>query len=491
VRSFASSKTILPTEKIFQASLDGAGACRLPRTYTSCRNTSTSASGRLVPDKEVPFCGDGTLSQHEKRGVEFGIHDFDERVLSVDAYNLNSTQDASLFHYLVSRPELVASEVSLGIKSVYTLRYFDAVLTDLQVRGLELMMRMYGDVSTKTVDNAVSEWKPLFTTSDISIRPFSKYDLEVNGGGEVYGAASTHAKDRTYMLPNNFSRRSEESEVRLPNFAVDFSDYVLGAMIERTSDSFDLYATVFMLCHEIVLPKNGKSAESGETISPEVHDVWKRAINTFGETEYNEMGVRKTPAPFFCNISHTEGAPYYIVEGSFVPNSLTTDSNSNKRLDILRCKMEDTESAYMNLAGSSEEMRVEILRGDVSLLSFRIPWGSRKTGFMLDTPDDQVVTIFDPWKGFNKSTPGVWTHDRLHMCVPGWEDAPSKATLPIFYEWIQHHLLMGADHIFTAMTMSWKSSSFELTRRVLRSFIDEGVLSMNTHAGDDIDFAYR
>ena len=492
---FASSKTILPTEKIFQASLDGAGACRLPRTYTSCSNTSTSsASSGTVPDKEVPFCGDGTLSPHNKRGAgldELRVHDFDGRVRSVDAYDLNTTEEASFFHYLTSRPESVASEVSLGTQSMYAVRYFDAVLTDLQVRGLELMMRMYGDVSTKPVDNVVREWKPLFLSSDVATGPLSKYDVKINSGSEVYGTASTYAKDVSYLLPNNFSRRSEQSEVSLPNFAVDFSDYILGAMIERTSDSFDLYATVFLLCHEIVLPKRGKSAESGETISPEVHDVWQRAIDSFGETVYNKTGVRKTLAPFYCNISHTEGGPHYIVEGSFVPNSLTEDSNSNKRLDILRCKMEDTESAYMNLAGTSQEMRIEILRGDFSLLSFKIPWADRKTGFMLDTPDDQIVTIFDPWKGFNKSTPGVWTHDRLYMCVPGWEDAPSKATLPIFYEWIQHHLLMGAYHIFTAMTMSWNSSSLELTRRVLSSFIDEGVLSMNIHTGDDIDYAYR
>ena len=281
---------------------------------------------------------------------EFRIHDFDERVKSDDTYNLNTTQEASFFHYQISRPKCVASEVSLGIKSVYTVRYFDAVLTDLQVRGLELMMRMYGDVSTKPVDNAVCEWDPLFLSSDIAFRP------------SLYGATSTYAKDRTYMLPNNFSRRFEQSEVRLPNFAVDFSDYVLGAMIERTSDSFDLYATVFMLCHDIVLPKKGLSSETGQTISPEVHHVWKRAIKTFGETVYNEMGVRKTPTPFYCNISHTEGGPYYVVEGSFVPNSLTSDSNDNKRLDILRCKMEDTESAYMNLAGTSQEMRIDTVQ---------------------------------------------------------------------------------------------------------------------------------
>ena len=447
----------------------------------------------------MTFCGNGTLNPTRKL-IPNGntrddlnmvtTHDFDEVVSSRDAYHLDVTKEASITQYILQRPECVASKLSLGTKSVYTVRYFDSVLADLQMRGLELMMRMYGDVSTKPAHNSMNEWKPLFISKDLNVEVQPRSDITVEGGTE-HMPVKPNNEHTTDLLPNNFSRRSEQSEVQLPNFAIDFSDYIFSAMIERVSDSFDLYATMFLLCHEIVLPRHDISSESGDTVSPEVHDVWKRAMNSWEKTVYTQNGLRQKHPAYYCNISHTSDGPYYIVEGAFIPNSATPDSNVNKRLDILRCKMEDTESAYMNLAGTSQEMRIEILRGDFSLLSFRIPWDSRKTGYMLDEPGDKVLTTIDPWKGFNKSTPGTWTHDRLYMCVPGWEDAPSKATLPVFLEWIQHHLLMGADHIFTGVTMAFSSSSFGLTRRILSSFIDEGVLSLNTHAGDDIDNTYR
>ena len=214
-----------------------------------------------------------------------------------------------------------------------------------------------------------------------------------------------------------------------------------------------------------------------------------RASRNFEKTVYAPTGVRSTV--FYCNISHTPDGPYYIVEGQFVSNRASPDSNANRRLDILRCKMEDTENAYMSLAGTSQEMRIEILRSDFSLMSFRIPWGIRKTGYMLDEPDDQIVTKLDPWKGFNKSTPGLWTHDRLHMCASGWEDNPSKINLPVLFEWIQHHVLMGASHIFAGVTFDWGSPHMRSINRALTSFRDDGLISVTSHVGDRIDGAYR
>jgi hypothetical protein len=43
-----------------------------------------------------------------------------------------------------------------------------------------------------------------------------------------------------------------------------------------------------------------------------------------------------------------------------VPNKLTLDSNSNKRMDILRCRMTDTQRAYMELARSDHQLQVSI-----------------------------------------------------------------------------------------------------------------------------------
>ena len=228
VRGYLSSKTILPTETIFQSSLDGAGACRLPHSYTSC-------SERVVTDNEVPFCGNGTLNPNRKTEADLDMmttHDFDEVVSSRDAYNLDVTKEASIIHYAIDRPERVASKLSLGTKSVYAVRYFDSVLEDLQMRGLELMMRMYGDVSTKPVHYSMNEWKPLFISADLNAEVQPRSDITVEGGTE-YMPIKPNNEYASDLLPNNFSRRSELSEVQLPNFATDFSDYVLGAMIER------------------------------------------------------------------------------------------------------------------------------------------------------------------------------------------------------------------------------------------------------------------
>ena len=471
----ARRRAFLPTERVFQASTDGAGACNLPRAWTSCGDAQLSSSGNITADG---FCGDGTVlpNRFEALTAIRYSHDFDEVVTSKDSYSLDKQSEGSVLHHLHKRLFMSASDNALNNVSIYTYRYFDNVMEDLRNRGLELMMRIPEKQAT-TEPTAEEKWDPLFSVTDVA-NIFARQGTLVESSYD-------------YSLPNNFSTRSEESEVHLPNFSVDFKEYALGAMIERVSDSYDLYATVFFLCHTLLEPQNSEWARTVEKISSEVYGVWKSVMNNFEETQYTKTGIRKTPSPYYCNISHTADGPYYIVEGTFVPNRLTPDSNANRRLDVFRCKMEDTESAYMNLARTSQEMRIEILRGDFSLISFKIPWGSRKTGYMLDEPNDQKVTIFDPWKGFNKSTPGNWTHDRLYMCVPGWEDTPSKTSLPVFLEWIQHHIHMGASHIFAGVAFDWGSPHMQSINRILSSFVDDGYLSITSHAGDKIDGIYR
>ena len=38
-----------------------------------------------------------------------------------------------------------------------------------------------------------------------------------------------------------------EEVVELPNFAIDYSEYLLGAMIERVAESYDLFTTMFFI----------------------------------------------------------------------------------------------------------------------------------------------------------------------------------------------------------------------------------------------------
>lgn len=471
----------MPTEKIFQGSKNSCGACRLHVSWTTCANSSGNSSSRDMRRNTLAgqaFCTQS--SQRPKRFEDTDVrttHDFDEIVTEADSYLLNKNSEASVLSFLIKEVDTRKAKSGERNASLYTTRYFQNVLTDLRSRDLELMVR----IMLKPIPGgspAQGSWAPLFDPLDVQ---------EVINPRHLLSGSTTYLRP----LPDDFSTRFIQKEVKLPNFAVDYSDYALGAMIERTTGSYDLYATVFFLCHSLLSPKEDSSARSAEKVHPYVVDIWKKVTNRFQKTVYADNGVRETPPKFYCKISHTANGPYYIAEGYFVPNKQTPDSNANKRLDILRCKINDAESAYMNLAGTSHEMLIEVLRGDFSLMSFRIPWSIRKVGFMFDEPSNLVVTKYDPWKGFNKSTPGVWTPDRMHMCVGGWEDVPSKTTLPILYEWIQHHILMGVDHIFTAMTFGWKSVSMKRMTKALSCFIDENLLSVTSHSGDELDDVYR
>ena len=110
--------------------------------------------------------------------------------------------------------------------------------------------------------------------------------------------------------------------------------------------------------------------------------------------------------------------------------------------------MEDAQFAYSTLAGTDKHINVEIFREKTSLIQFSVPWKSRVQSSFLAHPHDASVThssseikvplsgsknprasVFDPWMGFNKSTPGVWKREKLFMCVPGMDVPPSRRVI--------------------------------------------------------------
>ena len=136
--------------------------------------------------------------------------------------------------------------------------------------------------------------------------------------------------------------------------------------------------------------------------------------------------------------------------GEFIPNNLGSRPSDNEILDILRCKMEDAQTAYSTLAGTDKHIYVEIFREKTSLIQFSVPWNSRVQSSFLAHPHDTFTThssseikvllsssknprasVFDPWMGFNKSTPGVWKREKLFMCVPGMDVPPSRRVIHV------------------------------------------------------------
>ena len=62
--------------------------------------------------------------------------------------------------------------------------------------------------------------------------------------------------------------------------------------------------------------------------------------------------------------------------------------------------------------------------------------------------------------------------------------------MPAYLEFIQHHLLMGASHIFLTAPFTWGGDIMTSFLRILRPFIQDGTVSMNSHADDDVDSLY-
>ena len=167
-----------------------------------------------------------------------------------------------------------------------------------------------GDMVNSRVDNF---WPSMFEPNELV--------------GAAQQGVEVSKQQINFKLPNNFRHRDATKEVTLPNFAYDYSDFILSSMIERVSDSYELYLTTFFMCHLLVEPKIGTnthllthspnhllthslthspigaSAQSGEAVSPEVVSIWKHVMNTYPKTAYNKPGIRDSK--FICKITNS------------------------------------------------------------------------------------------------------------------------------------------------------------------------------------------
>ena len=83
---------------------------------------------------------------------------------------------------------------------------------------------------------------------------------------------------------------------------------------------------------------------------------------------------------------------------------------------------------------------------------------------------------------------------RHHYLLPSLPLPPSiqrpSQSLPLYLEFLQHHLLMGASHIFLAANHAWGGAIMNKMQRILRSFIEDGSVSITSYADDGVDYLY-
>ena len=272
----------------------------------------------------------------------------------------------------------------------------------------------------------------------------------------------------------------------LPTFASDESEYLLGSIIERSALSSNLYLTTFLLSHNVLVPyatvdQDGESL-TVRKVHPVMKETWSRAANNFKKAQYLPSGTRIQATfsdEFFCEIKHSPQRRPYTVSGQFLPNRLTSDSHANRLLDVLRCPIKNSRGAYDMFAGGNSSISVNILRGNTSLAQFMVPWKSRRTGYLLS--NSKAASRLDSWKGHELTLIGekpISAGDKLHICVTTSNERQSRENLPLFVEFISHHLLIGASHISLPVPFPWNSPSMNRYSEVFQSYIQEGIFAV-------------
>lgn len=476
-------KSIIPTRRIFQAGLHMHGACDLGREWAEaadspCANTSDFCNVNL-PREQFGWSSRG--EEGLEQWLDFAPYQkFDAVVKDKDAKKV-SKAEGYIYHFQFHRSYLVAGDEVLGqgnstTTNEYVTRFFPTVLRELKRRRLNVLVTLPESVNEEKDPLPDEAWTQLWPAT-------VKYVLS-----EQADAALQSLPALPVQSPRHLTHPSA-----LPLITKDFSDVILGALIERQHDSWSLQLTTFFLCKEQLA--NYTKNIVNPSVRPDALGTWMRTIKLARALKYTTEGKRDDGHVYYCKITNHDGAAQYKVRGDFIPNEMTPDANANKRLDVLRCPIDKPQQAYRELARSGAVAQVEVLRGNYSLANFTLDWHSRRTGFMLSAPRE--ASRLDVWKGFDRKAetlPGAKAGpegggDDVHMCVPGIESPMSKQNLAMYAENVQHHLDLGVQHVHLAATYTWGSTNMDLFMEAFGGLIAEGRVSVVSAAGDE-DLVY-
>ena len=331
---------------------------------------------------------------------------------------------------------------------------------------------------TLQISGFTSHFNSSATTSATELSPSASLDvLSSTVSGVIYDSSTKFAEKITRRRKNPADYTLQKTE--LPSFASDESEYILSSMIERSSSSANLYLTTFMLCHHILEPS--VDSRHIHRVHPVMKETWRRAAAKFRTTQYHASGARiqmVNEEIFRCKIRHSSDSKPYTVMGMFMPNRLTADPAANRLLDILRCPLLESQAAYRSYANSNGSIYAEILRGNATIATFTVPWKSRQTGFLLS--HSKAATTVDAWRGHESivedTSSEVEAIDKLHICIPLSSKEPTRSTLPMYLEFVSHHLLLGASHINLPLPFGWNSKAMNSFTEIFQSYIDEGMI---------------
>jgi hypothetical protein len=342
-------KSIRPTRTVFHGGLHMAGACKLPVEWNGCTDGS-----EFCISGEVPYSRQAHPTEKEETDLHLSHH-FDQLVTVMDARRINASAEGVLNHLQYRRQYEAASKTAQQHSGDYSATLFSPVYEALERRGLVMPVELpekegkpggltsswilfndvyksvENDFAAKNKKNKKNENKNANTNENAKETEDKKSAAKNGKEDGIYFDDFTNTKppssprrlslkdiiqNRTTQTVHTKKKNNEDFGLSiLPAFAKDKSEMFLSSMIEREADSWDLYVTTFLLCHQVLKPENFFAENRLIRDDPESLTSWSEAITAFNGTKYEYGGIRITPARYTCRITVSSSSAAYDVKG--------------------------------------------------------------------------------------------------------------------------------------------------------------------------------
>lgn len=277
----------------------------------------------------------------------------------------------------------------------------------------------------------------------------------------------------------------------LPSFSLDYSEFILGAIIERSSDSRELHLAIFMLDVKIIATtENLIDAVSTEIAT---YESWSNAFKTITNTQTNSVH-----SGHICNLHNND--PKHKVAYHSPACKVQISSNASSFINILRCRLRGTENIYSHLSMTNKSLHVDLLRRSWKhstnmstetavdpktwLLSFSVPWRTRITGYGFHFNSES--TSINPWQiSQSKETVSSIEKKKYALCAGVSQPLhPTRSSVPLLslIEFIEYHLSsrVGYHHIFISLLLDQNSPELQRHIAVLSPYIKADQVTLTT-----------
>jgi hypothetical protein len=255
-----------------------AGACKMPVEWNGCTDGS-----EFCITGEVPYSRQAHPAEKEEIDLHLSHH-FDQLVTELDARRINASEEGVLNHLQYRRQYETATKTALQLTGEYSATLFSPVYEALERRGLVMPVELpEREGKPGSLTHSWKIFNEVYKTveSDIAAENENKNrnvdedkKSAANNGKEdgIHFDNFTNIKSPPPPPPRRLSlkniiqnRTSQTVHTRkknnedfglsiLPALTKDKSEMFLASMIEREADSWDLYVTTFLLCHELLKP---------------------------------------------------------------------------------------------------------------------------------------------------------------------------------------------------------------------------------------------